>query len=151
IGSMERTLHMLVMLMSLCLVHHSCAVKVGYWPAYSYSYFPLSSVDASLYTHLIYAFADLDSLTFQVTVSADNQASITQFTSTLQISNPSVKTLLSIGGGNANKDNYSKMAADSSLRKTFIDSAISLARQYSFHGLDLDWEYPETLADMENW
>ncbi|GLJ54733.1 hypothetical protein SUGI_1175670 [Cryptomeria japonica] len=80
-----------------------------------------------------------------------NQESIALFTTTVQNSNPSVKTLLSIGGGNSNMNDFSTMAADSSLRKKFIDSAISLARQYSFHGLDLDWEYPQTLADMENW
>lgn len=126
-------------------------VKVGYWPDYSYSYFPLSSVDASLYTHLLYAFAGLDNQTYELTVSADDQESIALFTTTVQNSNPSVKTLLSIGGGNSNMDDFSTMAADSSLRKNFIDSAISVARQYSFDGLDLDWEYPQTVADMENW
>ncbi|XP_057862060.1 class V chitinase [Cryptomeria japonica] len=147
---MERELQ--VLLISLILVCPTAiAVKVGYWPAYSYSYFPPSSVDASLYTHLLYAFADLNPQTYEVTVSAANQESIALFTSTVQKSNPSVKTLLSIGGGNAKMDDFSTMAADSALRKKFIDSAISLARQYSFHGLDLDWEYPQTLADMENW
>ncbi|GLJ54637.1 hypothetical protein SUGI_1173810 [Cryptomeria japonica] len=144
---MERQLQ--VLLISLILICPTAiAVKVGYWPA---SDLPPSSVDASLYTHLLYAFADLNPQTYEVTVFAANQESIALFTSTVQKSNPSVKTLLSIGGGNAKMEDFSTMAADSSLRKKFIGSAISLARQYSFHGVDLDWEYPQTLADMENW
>ena len=42
------------------------------------------------------------------------------------------------------------MASQPNSRKTFIDSAINLARSYNFHGLDLDWEYPATDTDMTN-
>uniref|UniRef100_A0A0D6QW66 GH18 domain-containing protein n=1 Tax=Araucaria cunninghamii TaxID=56994 RepID=A0A0D6QW66_ARACU len=151
---MDRTLHTLLIALLFSFLYLSpaaMAVKGGYWPADSYSYFPPSSVDASLYTHIFYAFADLDPQTFEVTVSQDNQQSIGEFTSTLQKSNPSVKTLISIGGGNSKASTFAAMAGDSSLRKTFIDSSIALARQYSFHGLDLDWEYPDTVADTQNW
>lgn len=126
------------------------ALKGGYWPAYSYSYYPPSQINTSLYTHLYYAFVEVDNQTFQVGVSAENQNSIQQFTTQLQTNNPSVKTLLSIGGGDANIDTFAKMAGDASFRKVFIDSSIALARSYSFHGLDLDWEYPQTVEDMNN-
>lgn len=129
----------------------SALVKGGYWPAYSYSYFPPSQINTSLYTHLYYAFADVDNQTFQVSVSAENQKSIQQFATDLQTNNPtSVKTLLSIGGGDANINTFTTMAGDASLRKVFIDSSIALARNYSFHGLDLDCEYPQTVTDMNN-
>ncbi|RVX05261.1 Chitotriosidase-1 [Vitis vinifera] len=64
--------------------------------------------------------------------------------------NPSVKTLLSIGGGSSNKTQYSSMATQASSRKAFIDSSISVARSNGFSGLDLDWEYPTTTTDMSN-
>ncbi|PSS36148.1 Endochitinase [Actinidia chinensis var. chinensis] len=42
------------------------------------------------------------------------------------------------------------MASQSASRKIFIDSSIKLARDYGFHGLDLDWEYPQTTSEMSN-
>ena len=61
-----------------------------------------------------------------------------------------LKTLLFMGGGNANNNTFPTMAGDSSLSKVFIDSSIALARNYSFHNLNLDWEYPQTMTDMNN-
>lgn len=126
------------------------AVKGAYW--YWDSGLPASSIDSTLFTHLFCAFADLDPNTYQVTVSSSNSAQFSSFTQTVQQNNPSVKTLLSIGGGgNAYiASNFSAMASQPSTRKSFIDSSISLARSYNFHGLDLDWEYPDTTTDMTN-
>lgn len=42
------------------------------------------------------------------------------------------------------------MASQNSTRKSFIDSSIQLVRNYSFHGLDLDWEYPSSATKMTN-
>lgn len=42
------------------------------------------------------------------------------------------------------------MAADSTYRTSFIDSSIALAREHEFHGLDLEWVFPENSADMIN-
>lgn len=124
-------------------------VESAYW--FPESEFAASNIDSTLFTHLFCAFADLDPQTNQVTVSPSKISQFSQFTKTVQLKNPNVKTLLSIGGGNANKTVFAIMASQSSYRKLFIDSSIKLARNYGFYGLDLDWEYPEASSQMENY
>ncbi|XVF20545.1 hypothetical protein REPUB_Repub12eG0009600 [Reevesia pubescens] len=123
-------------------------VRASYWSAGSE--FPVSDIDSRLFTHLFCAFADLDSQTNRVTVSSANQHRFSTFTATVQRKNPSVKTLLSIGGGSSRPSAFASMASQASTRKSFIDSSINLARSFGFHGLDLDWEYPSTATEMNN-
>ncbi|XP_052198923.1 class V chitinase-like [Diospyros lotus] len=124
------------------------AVQSAYW--FPDSGIEAEDIDSTLFTHLFCAFADLDANSNQVTVSSSNSGPFSQFTQTVQQKNPNVKTLLSIGGGNSDTTAFASMASQASSRKSFIDSSIKLARNYGFHGLDLDWEYPETAAHMSN-
>ncbi|OAY31427.1 class V chitinase [Manihot esculenta] len=126
------------------------AVRGVYW--YYGSEFPVSKIESSLFTHLFCAFAELDPQTNQVTIPSGSQAQFSTFTQTVQLKNPSIKTLLSIGGGGGDQiaAAFESMASQASSRKTFIDSSINLARSYNFHGLDLDWEYPNTTTQMTN-
>ncbi|XP_052198384.1 class V chitinase-like, partial [Diospyros lotus] len=124
------------------------AVRSAYW--FPGSGIEAKAIDSTLFTHLFCAFADLDASTNQVIDSPANSGPFSQFTQTVKLKNPNVKTLLSIGGGNAKKADYASMASQESSRKSFIDSSITLARKYGFQGLDLDWEYPETAAQTAN-
>jgi chitinase len=123
-------------------------VKGGYW--FPGSGFAVSDINSTLFTHLFCAFADVNSQTYQVTISTSNQAQFQTFTKTVQQKNPSVKTLLSIGGGGSDVNTFASMASQSSSRKSFIDSSITLARSNNFLGLDLDWEYPSDSTQMNN-
>lgn len=144
-----RTLPFFLTLLFLLQLHSSAgqnAVRAGYW--FPGSGFPVSSIDSTLFTHLFCAFADLDPQTNRVIISSANQAQFSTFTRTVQQKNPSVKTLLSIGGGAADETAFAGMASQAGSRKSFIDSSINLARSNNFHGLDLDWEYPSTTTQM---
>jgi len=48
-------------------------VKAAYWPSYTVSFTPPSSINASLFTHTFYAFADLNDQTFQVELPATDK------------------------------------------------------------------------------
>ncbi|XP_024529413.1 class V chitinase [Selaginella moellendorffii] len=123
-------------------------VRVAYWPAYSADQYPASSIDSTLFTHLNYAFANLNAS--DNTVVPDDAARIAAFSRTVKSRNPSLKTLLSIGGGGADPKAFSAMASKASSRAAFIWSSIALARSNAFDGLDLDWEFPQNQTDMDN-
>ncbi|CAN4084460.1 unnamed protein product [Withania somnifera] len=127
---------------------NSVVVKAGYW--LRDRGLALNNIDSTLFTHLFCAFADLDFPANQLIVLPENQDSFRQFTRTVVQKNPTAKTLLSIGGGAANKTQYGIMARTSNSRKSFIDSSIRLAREFGFHGLDLAWNYPQSTTDMTN-
>ncbi|KAK4265348.1 hypothetical protein QN277_026411 [Acacia crassicarpa] len=124
-------------------------IKGGYWN--SEGGLPASEIQSSYYTHLFCAFASLDPDTNEVTIDPSKASQFSSFTQSVQLKNPSVKTLLSIGGGNSTlRSLFSHMASSAATRKSFIDSSIRLARDNNFHGLDLDWEYPSNNTDKTN-
>ncbi|CAI9783084.1 unnamed protein product [Fraxinus pennsylvanica] len=110
-------------------------VRGGYW--FPESGFEASDINSNLFTHLFCAFANLDPQTYRLTISSTNNASFAQFTNTVQLKNRSVKTLLSIGGGSADRNVFASMAAQSTSRKSFIDSSIKLARSYGFSATEM--------------
>ncbi|MED6146450.1 hypothetical protein PIB30_034564 [Stylosanthes scabra] len=123
-------------------------VQAGYW--FYGSGFPVSKIKTSLYTHLICAFAEVNSSTYQLSIPSDAEASFPSFTATLKHTNPSLVTLLSIGGGNSNYTVLSSMVSNASSRKSFIQSSIKVARSYGFQGLDLSWVSANTSNDLNN-
>ena len=99
-------------------------VRGAYW--YYGTEFPVSDIDSTLFTHLFAAFADLDNETYQITIPSAYQAQFSTFTETVQQKNPSVKTILAIGGGGGEvvAAAFDSMAGQASSRKIFIDSSI---------------------------
>ncbi|KAK0602599.1 hypothetical protein LWI29_035117 [Acer saccharum] len=115
-------------------------VRVGYF--FYQDYFPISNIDSSLFTHLICGFADLNSTSYEPSLSGSANLDCSNFTKTVKKKNPSVTTLLSIAGS---ASVLSSMANDSVHRRSFIDSSIKMARHFGFEGLDLWW-----VDDMSN-
>ncbi|MED6223515.1 hypothetical protein PIB30_074647 [Stylosanthes scabra] len=101
------------------LTAEAAVVKGGYW--YYDSGLDASAIDSSYFTHLFCAFADLASNTNKITLPS---STFSTFTQTVQKKNPSVKTLLSIGGGGGPTlaSKFSTMARQDSSCKTFIDN-----------------------------
>ena len=61
----------------------------------------------------------------------------------LKATRPYLKTILSVGGWNY-RNQYLPVMSDNVKRATFIRTAVALALNYGFDGLDVDWEYPNT-------
>ncbi|XP_074281248.1 class V chitinase-like [Silene latifolia] len=131
-------------LLSLQTSLSRAAVNGGYW--LPDSGLEASEIDSTLFTHLFCAFAGLNTANNQLSISSE----CSSFTQTVQKRCPSVKTLLSIGGGNVLSSDFNKMASQPASRKTFITSSINVARSNGFLGLDLDWEGESTSTEMTN-
>ncbi|CAA0806516.1 Glycosyl hydrolase family protein with chitinase insertion domain [Striga hermonthica] len=148
------TLHFLLLLCASSLSNSQplqpVVVKAGYYPSWARNMGP-NEIDTTYYTHIFYAFVVPNNLTFTFdNIGPQQKASLRNFTSALRAKNPPVGPLFSIGGGGADPTLFSRMGSAPSTRKAFIDSAISLARDYGFCGMDLDYEFPRNASDMDN-
>ncbi|KAG7942623.1 hypothetical protein I3843_16G112800 [Carya illinoinensis] len=127
-------------------------VKAGYW--FSGTNFPLSDINSALFTHLFCAFAGINPSSYELSISSDDEKYFPVFSDTVKQRNPSITTLLSIGGGGnaslSSSEIFSLMVNSSVHRKSFVDSSIKIARLYGFQGLDLNWISPGTSSDVIN-
>ncbi|ESR37606.1 hypothetical protein CICLE_v10030238mg, partial [Citrus x clementina] len=125
-------------------------IRVGYLNLSEVS--TISGINYDLFTHLICSSADINSTTYQLSLSLpSDENQIAKFADTVKKKNPSITILLSIGQGmDTNYSIYSSMVRNSSHRESFIDSSIRMARLYGFQGLDFAWTAPNTSTDMFN-
>lgn len=110
--------------------------------------FTPENIDAKLCTHIIYAFASLNSSTLKIVMAdpwADADNELYKRATALKAANRRLRVLLSLGGwgdsGGAD-DKYSRLAANASARRDFARDAATFLKKYRFDGLDVNWEYP---------
>ncbi|XP_028783595.1 putative cysteine-rich receptor-like protein kinase 20, partial [Neltuma alba] len=134
-------------------------VKAGYWYAGSES--PIPDINSALFTHLICAFASVNSSTYEISIAKSDLQYFSTFTNIVKSKNPSIVTLFSVWNGQAetaqgilgkkaNDSFLSSMLRTASSRKSFIQSSIQTARRYGFQGIDLFWLWPQAESDMTN-
>ncbi|XP_065368948.1 probable chitinase 10 [Calliphora vicina] len=113
-------------------------------------------MDPFLCTHLIYAFygitnsGELKIRNPHLDLEENNGLGNLRKFNDLKLKNPSLKTLLSVGGWNEGSTNFSIVAADPLKREKFRNSAIDFLQRHNFNGLDIDWEYPNQRHKLEN-
>lgn len=135
----------------ICTFHPSSSsipIKSAYWPSYQSSSFPSNSIKFSYFTHIYYAFVQIDPASFNLTITQDDSTDIPVFISNSH--NHGVKTLLTIGGGASNLTTFTNIVTNKTRRGVFIENSIAVARSYGFDGLDLDWEFPKNSLEMQS-
>nr|AAM18075.1 class V chitinase [Momordica charantia] len=123
---------------------HPTIVNGGYWLSSTAGKLPASNIDATLYTHLFCGYGEIDATSHEVTIPSTE---VSHFSEKVKVSNPSVKTLLSIRG---DSKVFSDIAKVPTARDTFVNSSIKAAVDCGFDGLDLQWLYPSSPTDMQN-
>ena len=117
------------------------------WGAYERNY-PPRDIDASKFTDIIYAFANIDSGNVTLRDAATDLRNFAELRQ-LRSKNDRLKLLIAVGGWMGSKY-FSDAAASQQSRKRLADSAVAFARNYGFDGIDLDWEYPVSGGKQNN-
>ena len=95
-------------------------------------------IDPTRLTHINFAFGRIEG--GKVVLPHPGVASNLAHLRSLKAKNPRLKVLLSVGGWEA--EGFSDAAASAVSRVAFADSIVTLLREQSLDGVDLDWEYP---------
>lgn len=115
---------------------------VGYYAAWAaYSGYTPDKIDANKLTHINYAFANISSDYKLILGYPDVDVSNIAKLNDLKKQNPSLKTLIAVGGWSWSA-RFSDAALTEESRTAFADSCVSFILQYGFDGVDIDWEYP---------
>uniref|UniRef100_A0A182X872 GH18 domain-containing protein n=1 Tax=Anopheles quadriannulatus TaxID=34691 RepID=A0A182X872_ANOQN len=109
----------------------------------------VEDLNPHLCTHLIYAFVALDH-NGSIVQKDDTERNAMRRFNCLRNSNPSLKTLVSVGGAVGCGSAFASVAASSNLRASFARNVREFCESYGFNGVDIDWEFPESSSDQSN-
>ncbi|KAI9565681.1 hypothetical protein GHT06_009473 [Daphnia sinensis] len=127
------------------------ACYVAGWSAYrpNNGAFTVDNIDPMLCTHIIYAFAGLDNVTYSIKsldsfLDTEEGGGRGQYKKVMNFKKkqPRLKVTIAIGGWNEGSGKYSDMAETPENRRLFINSVLAFIKKHGFDGLDMDWEYP---------
>ena len=100
----------------------------------------ITLLDFNKTTHVIYGFSYIDANTHLPFIREDDKAGLEKLSSHLRQNYPSVKFMLSIGGGEGG--GFCEATNTYERREAFIKELDVLCNEYDFDGIDVDWEYP---------
>jgi GH18 family chitinase len=92
-----------------------------------------NNIPAGVYTHLNFAYASIDPITFHIIPAAEGDPELYRELTGLKGSDP----------GRPAETAFSDIARSRDNQRAFISSLISFMNTYGFDGVDIDWEYPQ--------
>ncbi len=115
---------------------------IGYYGGWkSLEGYTPDDIDGSKLTHVLYAFAYIDSnMRIGMGSSKYDPSNFAELRD-LKARNPHLKTLISVGGWDWS-GRFSDAALTDASRTVFADSCVDFILKHGFDGVDLDWEYP---------
>ncbi|XP_067686963.1 chitinase-3-like protein 2 [Haliotis asinina] len=112
------------------------------------AHFNLEDIDARLCSHLIYAFAKINTETLELLPTRPDDegenGELGRYVlfNNLKKDHPGLVTLLSVGGSLQANTGFGKVVESMEKRRKFANNCVAFLRLWGFDGLDVDWEYP---------
>ncbi|CAK5274236.1 unnamed protein product [Mycena citricolor] len=157
------------------IVHHvhkraGEKVSIGYftnWGIYGANFQPTDIVADTL-THILYSFADVDPSSGTIALTdlyADTQKHFPGDSWSepgnnlygclkqiylLKLANRNLKVLLSVGGWTYSQSGHFEFVTNPASRANFVTNAVNMIENYGFDGIDMDFEYPSSAAEGQN-
>ncbi|KAH8651151.1 glycoside hydrolase family 18 protein [Xylariales sp. PMI_506] len=137
----------------------SCMVNAVYYPSWKvYKGYPPSTIPLQDVTHIFYAFARVNAdgtLRYldefgDLEKPVDGVQGCLAALAQLKQVKPTVKLILSIGGGSGSEP-FPVLARGSRSRESLAVSARAWVDRHGFDGIDIDWEHPKTPEDGANY
>src|SRR5262245_6578418 len=107
-----------------------------------YVYRRPEKINFDLYTHLCHAFivADEDGTIRQNRTCPSRELVADAHTA-------GVKVLISLGGWGWDKQ-FASIVSKTEAEDRYVKSVLAIVEDYDYDGIDLDWEYPDTLEEV---
>ena len=121
-------------------------VVAGYYPEWRASSYPPSAIPLQHLTHVIHAFA-WPNADGSISYPAGFPTPVPELTRRAHAAGR--KVLVSLGGA-LDSDGFSPLAASAATRAQFISNLTAFCLANGYDGVDLDWEFPASLADRQN-
>jgi len=116
----------------------------GYYPAWRSGVFPPGGLQMNFLTHVIHAFAWPDS-----NGSIHGYSGIPDPALVVTVKDGLGKITIALGGY-GNSDGFRRVATNPTVRKTFVDTLLYFLSYNGYDGVDIDWEWPQTIAERES-
>jgi len=109
---------------------------IGFYPSYRHEALPIEDIRWEKITHIVYAFA---------TVNSNGTINTSDLTNTVELVGAAhennVKVYFSVGGGGNGGDNFPLVASNNSTRERLVNEIREYTFANCFDGVDIDWEY----------
>lgn len=141
--------HLLILILTLSSLLSAIATLaqprvVAYYPGWMKSKLPANKIKFEYLTHINHAFA-WPLANGSITSNSD----INHPELIVETHKAGKKILLSLGGW-GQSGGFAPMAADSTIRKKFVNNLVDYCKTRGYDGADFDWEFPQNAAERAN-
>ncbi|KAJ7099548.1 glycoside hydrolase superfamily [Mycena belliarum] len=119
-------------------------ISAAYYPSWSMYSFPPEKLDYSKFDILFFAFVIPASPT-SLTWDSETQSMLKRLVSSAKKSGKGTKIVLSVGGWTGSAT-FHQIAGSSANRSKFVSTLSGVVSKYGLDGIDLDWEYPNSVG-----